>query len=284
MLLLMFLFALSPHRIISVAPAITEILFALGAGDQVVGDTTYCNYPEAAKAKPKIGGFTTPNVEAILALRPDQVVMTKTRPDVAQKLRSTGIDVLEVQPENLSGIYESIQLISEKIGAPARGQMLIQSIEKELQEAAARPAIGPKPKVLFIVGRTPGTVLDLSVAGSGTYLSELIGLAGGENVFADTSVPYPQVSMEEVIRRNPDVIIDMGHSEMLNEAQKENVKQLWKKYSFLSAVKNNNVFPISADYFVTPGPRVVRAVRDIRKMIVMSGANASPIGRSHQVR
>jgi iron complex transport system substrate-binding protein len=284
MLLLMLLLAFSPHRIVSVAPAITEILFALGAGDQVVGDTIYCNYPEAAKAKAKIGGFTTPNVEAILALRPGQVVMTKNRPDVAQKLRQTGIDVLEVAPDNLSGIYESIQMISEKIGEPARGQALIQSIRKDLQEAAAGPGTGAKRKVLFIVGRIPGTVLDLSVAGRGTYLSELIGLAGGENVFADTSVPYPQVGMEEVIRRNPDVIIDMGHSEMLNEGQKENVRQLWKKYSFLNAIKNNKVFPISADYFVTPGPRVVQAVRDIRKMIEMSGANASPIGRSHQER
>src|SRR5438876_8473167 len=108
MLLLMLLLALAPsHRIVSVAPSITEILFALGAGDQVVGDTTYCNYPEAAKSKPKIGGFTTPSLEAILALRPDQVFMIKSRPDIAQKLRQTGIDVIELQPDNLASIYES---------------------------------------------------------------------------------------------------------------------------------------------------------------------------------
>jgi iron complex transport system substrate-binding protein len=282
MLLLMLLFVLSPHRIISAAPAITEMLFALGAGDQVAGDTIYCNYPEAAKAKPKIGGFSTPSVEAILALRPDLVVMTKSRPDVAQKLRQTGIDVLQVQPDNLAGIYSSIQLISEKIGVPDRGRALVQSIERDLKNAAAGSSAGPKPKVLFVVGRTPGTVLDLSVAGRGSYLSELIALAGGENVFADTAVPYPQVSLEEVIRRRPDVIIDMGHGNMLTQSDKESVRQLWKRYSFLSAVRQNKVFPISADYFVTPGPRVVQAVRDIRNMIAISGANASPIGRSHQ--
>jgi iron complex transport system substrate-binding protein len=282
--LLILLLAFGPHRIISVAPAITEILFALGAGDQVVADTNYCNYPEAAKAKPKIGGFTTPNVEAILALRPDLVVMTKNRPDVAQKLGQTGIDVLQVQPDNLAGIYQSIQSISEKIGVPDRGRALVQSIQSELKNVSAAATNGPKPKVLFIVGRTPGTVLDLSIAGRGTYLSELIGLAGAENTFADTAIPYPQVSMEEVIRRNPDVIIDMGHSDMLSESQKENVKQVWRKYSFLNAVRQNKVFPISADYFVTPGPRVVQAVRDIRKMIQMSGANASPTGRSHLER
>src|SRR5437867_8908882 len=134
---LVLLLALSHYRIVSAAPSITEILFALGAGDQIVGDTTYCNYPEAAKAKAKIGGFTTPNVEAILALRPDQVIMTKARPDVAQKLRQTGIDVLAVQPDNLAGIYESIRLIADKIGESARGQALIQSIEKDLHEASA---------------------------------------------------------------------------------------------------------------------------------------------------
>jgi iron complex transport system substrate-binding protein len=267
MLLLMLLLAMAPHRIVSVAPSITEILFALGAGDQVVGDTTYCNYPEAAKTKPKIGGFTTPNLEAILALRPDQVFMIKNRPDVAQKLRQTGISVVELEPENLAGIYESIQIIAEKIGTPARGQALIQSIQKQLHEVAATPAGASSPRVLFLVSRTPGAVLDLIAAGRGSYLSELIAIAGGKNVLSDTTVPYPQVNMEEVIRLNPDVIVDMGHSEMISESQKQAVKQLWKKYPFLRAVQRDTVFPISADYFVTPGPRVVQAVRDIRKMI-----------------
>ena len=267
MLLLMLLLALAPHRIVSVAPSITEILFALGAGDQVVGVTTYCKYPEAAKAKPKIGGYTTPNLEAILAMRPDQVIMMKNRPDVAQKLRQTGIDVLELQPENLAGVNEAIRAIANKIGEPARGRSLIQSIEKQLQEVAARPPRGPKPRVLFFVGRTPGAVSDLIAVGQGSYLSELIGLAGAENALADAVVPYPQVNMEEVIHRNPDIIIDMGHNEMVTESQKQAVKQLWKKYPFLNAVQHDAVFPISADYFVTPGPRVVQAVRDIRKMI-----------------
>jgi iron complex transport system substrate-binding protein len=267
MFLLMLLLALAPHRIVSVAPAITEMLFALGAGDQVVGVTTYCNYPEAAKTKPRIGGFTTPNVEAILAVRPDRVFMMKNRPDVAQKLRQTGIHVVELHAENLAGIYASIQVIAENIGEPGRGKTLVRSLENQLHQVAAMPASGPRPKVLFVVGRTPGTVDDLIAVGRGTYLSELIALAGGENAFADAAVAYPQIGMEEVIRRNPDVIIDMGHNEMVTAAQREAVRQLWKKYSFLRAVQRDAVFPISADYFVTPGPRVVEAVRDIRKMI-----------------
>jgi iron complex transport system substrate-binding protein len=267
-LMMLLLAFVPPQRIVSVAPSITEILFALGAGDQVVGVTTYCNYPEAAKSRPKVGGYTTPSLEAILALRPNQVIMMKNRPDVAQKLRQTGIDVTELQPENLAGVYEAIRVISEKIGVPARGQSLVQSIRKELQDASTKTTNGPKPNVLFIVGRTPGTIADLTGVGPGSFLSELITLAGAENILADAMVAYPKVNMEEVIRRNPDVIIDMGHLEMVSDSQKQAVKELWrKKYPFLQAVQRDRLFAISADYFVTPSPRVVLAVRDIRKMI-----------------
>src|SRR5437588_688258 len=104
MLWLMFVLLFGSHRIVSTAPSITEILFALGAGDQVVGDTTYCNYPEAAKTKAKIGGFTTPNLELILALKPDLIFMTKDRPDIAEHLRQSRAEVVQVQPDNLAGI------------------------------------------------------------------------------------------------------------------------------------------------------------------------------------
>src|SRR3989449_8416116 len=104
---LVLLFALASHRIVSTAPSVTEILFALGAGDQVVGDTTYCNYPEAAKSKTKIGGFTTPDLELILALKPDLIFMTGDRPDIAQHLRQTRAEVVQVQPDNLAGINQS---------------------------------------------------------------------------------------------------------------------------------------------------------------------------------
>ena len=267
----LFLFIFQPQatsqRIVSVAPGITEILFALGTGDRIVGVTTYCNYPEAAKAKPKVGGYTTPSLEAILALRPTQVIMMKNRPDIAQKLRQSGIDVVELQPENVAGIYEAIQVIAERIGVAAKGKTLVQSLQKQLQEISNRPVPGPKPKILFVIGRDPGTVSDLTVVGRGSYLSELITLAGAENVLADALVPYPKVNMEEVIRRNPDIIIDMGHNEMVTGTQKQAVRQLWKKYSFLRAVQRNAVFPVSADYFLTQSPRVVLAVRDIRNMI-----------------
>ena len=170
MLLLMLLLVLAPHRIVSVAPSITEILFALGAGDQVVGDTNYCNYPEAAKTKAKIGGFTTPSIEAILKLAPDLVFMTKDRPDVAELLRNSGSkDVVIVKPDNIAGIYQSIRTIADKIGESDRGEALIQSIDKDIHQTAGPSVRMPRPKFCLVVGRTPGKVADLIVVGRGTY-------------------------------------------------------------------------------------------------------------------
>jgi iron complex transport system substrate-binding protein len=267
MQLLLLLLAFASHRIVSTAPGITEILFALGAGDQVVGDTTYCNYPEAAKTKAKIGGFTTPSIELILALNPDLVFMSDNRPDIAKNLQqSRRIEVVTVQADSVSGIYLSIQTIADKIGIGERGKALVQSIDKEIHENAPQSNKATKPRILFVVGRTPGTIGDLIVVGRGSYLSELIELAGGINVASDAAVQYPQFSFEEVIHRDPDIIIDMGHDEMVSEAAKRKVKQLWQKYPFLRAVKNDKVFPISAEYFLTPGPRVGQAVRDLRNI------------------
>src|SRR5215467_8324164 len=123
MQLLLLLLVFSSHRIVSTAPSITEILFALGAGDQVVGDTIYCNYPEAAKTKAKIGGYSTPSIELILALNPDLVFMMGNRPDIAKTLQqSRRFDVVTVDPDSVSGIYRSIQTIADKIGADGRGK------------------------------------------------------------------------------------------------------------------------------------------------------------------
>lgn len=255
----------APHRIVSTAPGITEILFALGAGDQVVGDTTYCNYPEAAKSKAKIGGFRTPNLEAILALRPDVVFTRNDHPDLARDLRRARIETVELQPDSVAGIYRAIQTIADKLGAPERGRVLISSLDKQIHQPL--PKTDRRPTVLFVVGHRPGTIADVTVVGRGSFLDELIELAGGVNLAGDITIPYPKFSLENIIHLNPDVILDMGHNELVAESQKEAVRQVWQKYPFLKAVQREAVFPISADYFITPSPRIAQAVKDLRKMI-----------------
>lgn len=266
MLWLALLLMLAPERVISTAPSITEILFALGLGDGVVGVTTYCTYPEEAKAKAKIGGFTSPSIETIVSLRPDVVFVMKDRTDTSQKLRAFNIRSVELQHSTVDGIFESIRNVAREMEVPERGDALVNSIRKEIG-GAAEASREPRVSVLFVVGRTPGSISDLHVAGGGSYISELITLAGATNVLGDSPLPYPRVSLEEVIARNPDVIIDMGHSGIVTESQKASVVALWNRWPFMRAVRDNAVFPISTDYFVTPGPRIAQAVRDIRAMI-----------------
>jgi iron complex transport system substrate-binding protein len=258
---------LAPQRVVSTAPSITEIVFAVGAGDRLVGVTTYCNYPEAAKRIPKIGGFRSPNIETILSMRPDIVFVMKDQPETAGHLSRLGIRTVGLEHETVPGILNSIRVVARELDIPARGEELATSIRRELDSTPKPRVAGPRPKVLFIVGRTPGGIANLQAAGGGSYLNELIGLAGGTNLFADTALAYPMVSMEEIISRNPDVIIDMGHADLVTEAQKNRAIALWKQWPSLSAVQQNAVFPIVADYFITPGPRVALAVRDIRSLL-----------------
>ena len=260
------LLMLAPQRVISTAPSITEILFALGRGDRVVGVTTYCTYQEEAKTKAKIGGFTSPSIETIVSLRPDAVFVIKDRTDASLKLRAFKIRAVELEHSTVESIFSSIRNIAREMGVPERGDALVDKIRKEIG-GAAKNSREPPAKVLFVVGHTPGAINDLYVAGAGSYLDELITLAGGTNVLGDSKIPYPRVSLEAVIARNPDVIIDLGNSEIVTETQKARVLALWNQWSFMPAVRNRAVFPISAQYFVTPGPRIGQAVRDIREMI-----------------
>src|SRR5438094_9089794 len=147
---LVLLFALASHRIVSAAPSVTEILFALGAGDQVVGDTLYCNYPEAAKSKPKIGGYATPNIELILALNPDLVFVNDSQTNVVAALRQTGrIDVITLHPASVSGIYRSIQIILEKIGLPEWRTRMIKSIDNEIHQNSVRSNRAHNPEEII---------------------------------------------------------------------------------------------------------------------------------------
>src|SRR5437867_9679955 len=145
-------------------------------------------------------------------------MMMDKRPGGAGRLRQAGIDVPQVQPESVAARYAAIRVISERAGVPDRGRSLIQSIEMQLREVSPKPA-GVKPRLLFIVGRTPGTVSDLIAVGKGSYLNEIIEIAGADNIFGAVNLPYPKVGVEEVIRRNPDVIIDMGITRWLRIAK-----------------------------------------------------------------
>ncbi len=256
--------AAQPKRIVSTAPSITEMLFALNLGERVVGVTNYCTYPPQASRKAKIGGYANPSVEAILALRPDLILVYKNPGGLTARLRSMGLNAIEVDPHTIPGIYASIEQIGQAAGVPGNGRKLAQSIRSELESIRTRTARLPRKKVMFLVGRTPRTLEGLIAVGRTSYHNDLIEAAGGENIFRDAVAPYPKVTIEEVLSRDPDVIIDMGdvpRASGATEEHKKSVVALWSRYPSLKAVRHGGVHAVASDALVVAGPRAAEAAR-----------------------
>jgi iron complex transport system substrate-binding protein len=257
-------------RIVSTAPSITEMLYALGLGDRVVGVTRFCRYPPEAQLKPKIGDYVNPNLEAIAALKPDLVVIQTNPVRLRDRLTNMHLRTIEIDQQNVAGIYTSIRAVGEAAGVPDRAGKLIDSIRSGLDAVHARAAALKPVRVMFVIGRSQGRLDGLVVTGKASYLNEVIKTAGGENIFHDAVAPYPTVSLEEVMARNPQVILDMGDMSDtvgVTDQHKREVVALWDRVSTVDAVKQHRVFAIASDIYVVPGPRAVDAARAIFDML-----------------
>ncbi|MGA7234666.1 MAG: helical backbone metal receptor [Bryobacteraceae bacterium] len=258
-----------PRRIVSTFPSVTETLFALGIGDRVVGVSTYCRYPPAVLALPKIGTYTKPDVEKIALLRPDLVIIQRGAPGLADRLSAVGLRCLPVKVGSLDEVYSMILDIGAAAGVQDKASSLNEQIRSRLESIRHEHILRQRIPVLMVVGRTPGLLTNLIAVGSSTYLEELLQIAGGVNVLGDTAIAYPHISLETVVRLNPNVILDMS---MMGEAgepgpREEHLRQSWLAHKELAAVRNGMVFGLTSETLVTPGPRVVDAVELIRTKI-----------------
>ncbi len=259
-----------PRRIVSTTPGITETLYALGLGDRVVGVTNYCHYPPEVATKPKIGTFTAPNLEAIAALRPDLVIIQTNPIQLGTRLSSLRLRVLEVNQDSLPALIESIRQIATAAGVAPRGIAVATTMRSGLDAIGSKLKNAPRTRTMFLIGRSPNALDGMVAAGGSTFLNELIQLAGGENIFRDAVASYPAISLEEVLSRNPAVIIDMGDMAQtvgVTDKHKRDVVRLWARYPTLDAVKKNRVHAVASDIFVVPGPRIVEAVREFARML-----------------
>jgi len=260
----------APQRIISAAPAVTETLFALGLGDRVVGVTTHCRFPAEAQKKPKIGGYLRPSLETIVALRPDLVIAERSPSNLVTQLAGLKIPAVEVDFKTLPDILASFQKIADAAGVPERGVALRNSTNRQMEQIRSRVKASGRPKMMFVVGRTAGTLTGIIVVGGASYLSEVMGIAGGVNAFADANAAYPKVTLEEVLSRDPDVILDradMGDQSAATEADKRAVINLWRAYPKLKAVTHDRVIFGISDIFFVPGPRIVDAAQAFARML-----------------
>lgn len=257
------------QRIVSTGPSITEILFALGLGGQIAGATQYCNYPPEAKKLPRIGTWMTPNMEAILQARPTLVIVQKTGIHDDARYKARSLKTLLVHLDSIEGITQSMEAIGAVTGTQAEAKRLVENVKRELASVRTQVAGRPTPRVMFIVGRSPGALEGLIAAGGRSYLTEVMAMAGGRNIFEDSAVNYPKVVHEEILARDPQVIIDMGEhpdASPISNAQKQSEIQLWRKYPSLAAVKTQRVNIVSSDLFVHPGPRVVELARVMARL------------------
>jgi len=258
-----------PRRIVSTAPSITETVFALGAGDRLVGVTNYCHYPPETAKITKIGTYLEPHTETILALKPD-LVISEDSPIHSKDLFSTlGLKVLKVRFETVADIYASIRAIASALGVRPRGEALVTSIESQLNAIRKSVAGRPPVSVMFLVGRTPNALEGMVATGNAPFMNEVIQIAGGRNVFRDGAMRYFRVSQEQIIARNPEVILDMGDmadTAGVTEAHKREVVSLWNNMPALQAVARHRVYAIASDIYVVPGPRVVDCARAFARM------------------
>ncbi|HTM48606.1 MAG TPA: helical backbone metal receptor [Bryobacteraceae bacterium] len=273
-LLILFVAALAlraqPRRVVSTAPSFTETVYAIGAGDRVVGVSAHCHYPKEVETVAKVGSYLRPNIEAIVRLKPDLVLVHQQLGEVSAQLQRLGVKTLALRNASLEDTFTSIREVGAALGMTAGAAGLEQSIRSRLESLRRATSGKPRKSLLFIVGRTPGRLEGIVAVGKGSFLNELIACAGGRNPLADSPVTYPRISVEAVLRIDPDIIVDMGDmadTVGVTETHKRDVVKLWRRQGDLKAVRSGHVYAVAADIFVVPGPRIAEAAEAFAKML-----------------
>ena len=251
----------SEHRLVSLVPAVTEMLFALGAGDDVVGVSSYDRYPPEALKKPKVGALVDPDFERILSLKPSLVVVYGTQTDLIARLERARIAIHKYELEGLPNVTATIRALGDRIGRAAEGRALAGRIDGELAAIRKSVAGKPRPKTVLIFGRETGTLRGIYASGGIGFMHDMLEAAGGEDVFADIKRQSLQATTEMLLARAPEVIIEAHPGEGWTAERIGRERDVWRGLPALPAVKNNRVYLISDDRLSVPGPRVVEGVR-----------------------
>jgi len=252
----------APRRIVSLAPSVTETLFALGLGPRVVGVTDWCTWPPEARDLPKIGGHIDPNFEAVVSLEPDLAVLESVNSAAAERLAALDVPYLQVEHRTLAGILDSLDLIGERCDAADAAAALREGVERRLAAVRARVAGAPRPRALVIVGRSvnDGELTDVYVAGGGTFLGELLDLAGGENAYAGSAVRYPTISAEGLMRIDPEAIIELAPEYADDSEGRESLLAAWRGLDGVAAARDDRIEIFCDDWMLMPGPRCVETL------------------------
>jgi iron complex transport system substrate-binding protein len=249
-----------PRRIVSLVPGVTEMLYAIGAEDRLVGRTDFCDYPPAARSKPSVGGTVAPSLEVLVSLKPDLVVATSAgnSDETRRQLERLRVPLYLVDPHGLSDVFATITRLGALTEREGRAAEVVAGLEQRVRAVAVRVAARPRPRVLYVVWPDP-----LIVPGRGAAVTELIELAGGASVSADGPEGYPRYSVEAAVARGPEVIVLARHG----AATAPYAREKWERFADLPAVRAGRLHAVDGDLFHRFGPRVVDALEILARLL-----------------
>jgi iron complex transport system substrate-binding protein len=253
------------RRLVSIIPATTEMLFAMGAGDRVVAVGSYDRFPPEVDRLPRVGALLDPNVERILSLKPDLVVLYGTQTDLRAQLERAGVPYYAYVHRGLPDITQTIRSLGARIGVDAAANALAERIERQLRDVRARVADRRRPKTLLVFGREPGTLRNIEASGGVGFLHDMLETAGGIDILGDLKQQSVTLSTEVVLARAPDVILELRYARGDTTAASD--LRAWDALASVPAVKNRRVLLLQGEEFVVPGPRVGAATERLGRAL-----------------
>ena len=255
--------ALMPERIVTLAPALTEIVYSLGRGTALVGNTRFCDFPPQAATKTRIGGLMDLNLEVLIQLKPDIIILYPESLEKVKALKNR-TRLLPVRHGNLEDLYRSIRIIAGALKRPKRGIELVANMKNTLAAIRRQTAGARKVKTLLIAGRNPDQLANLIIIGKQDFLNEILEICGGINAY-EGNINYPAVSVESIVSLNPEWIIEF--SVFFQGINQQKVMDLWARYPIIRAVKKNRIRVITDPKWLRPGPRITEIARELRQLL-----------------
>lgn len=248
-----------PQRVVTIAPSVTEMMYVLGLGDRVVGVGDYARWPPEVAGKPRLGGLFDSRLEAITGLSPDLAVLLPSEERLRSQLEKLGVETLTVRSDSIEDVEEMAREIGKRFGA---AEASARFLEEWRQELVPRTASSPA-RVLLSVTRDPGRMADVLVSGPDTFLHDLIERLGAINVMADARLSYPEVSLEEVILRRPDVVIEL----QATPGNYDDLRFDWAQLAIEVPLTGICVQVVAGDHVLIPGPRLPRLYRELEQAL-----------------
>lgn len=253
------------HRIVSIIPATTEMLFAMGAADRVVAVGTYDRFPPEVSRLPRVGALLDPDVERILSLRPDLVIVYDTQADLRTQLERARIPVFLYRHRGLPDITDTIRALGDRVGLADRARELATSIERQIASVRSSVAGRSRPKTLLVFGREPGSLRGIDASGGVGFLHDMLEAAGGTDVLGDIRQQSVTMTTEMVLVRAPEVIIELRYSR--EDAGSRDDMRAWDALGAVPAVRHKRVYLLRGEEFVVPGPRVGAATARLARTL-----------------